>query len=132
MLDGLARGAVNGYTNAIKVYADQVWTPENPYTDVPQNRLFRANGSQRSSRHLFDGDYLWLKNLTIGYVFPAFGKQEYRLRLFASGQNLWALTDYPGLDPDADVYRAGQAEQGAILSPPPAKRTYTMGVNLDF
>jgi len=132
MLDGLARGAVNGYTNAIKEYADQAWTPDNRYTDVPQNRLFEANGSQRSSRHLFDGDYLRLRNLTLGYNFPAFGARGYRLRLYASGQNLWTLTDYPGLDPDADFYRAGQAEQGAILSPPPAKRTYTMGFNLDF
>ena len=132
MLDGLTTLGVWGATNVLKEYADRVWTPENPHTDVPQNRLFQANGSQRTSRNLFDGDYLRLKNLTLGYVFPAFGKQGYRLRLFASGQNLWTLTGYPGLDPDADFYRAGQAEQGAILSPPPAKRTYTMGVNVDF
>lgn len=132
MLDGGACSGVWTYTNVLKDCADRVWTPENRYTDIPQNRLFQGNGAGRTSRNVYDGDYLRLKNLTLGYAFPPFGARNNRLYVFASCQNLWIWTNYPGLDPDANIYSARQAEQGATLSPPPAERTYTMGFNLAF
>ncbi|MCB0583594.1 MAG: hypothetical protein KDD10_30215, partial [Phaeodactylibacter sp.] len=66
------------------------------------------------------------------YTFPALGKRNYGLHLYATAQNLVTFTDFPALDPDTDVFSAGQAEKGAILGNPPAKRIFTFGFNLDF
>ena len=123
---------ISGDGNAIKKYADDVWTPTNTDTNVPENRLGEQNGNQRSSAKIFDGDYLRVKNVSLGYTFQNLGRRNYQLRIFMAAQNLFLLTNYPGLDPDSSTYPAKQAEQGATISLPPSSRSYTMGFNLDF
>ena len=55
--------------NQYASYANR-WTPENPTSDIPSatdsssNRVF-------SSRIIEDGSFLRLKNVTLGYTFPA-------------------------------------------------------------
>lgn len=49
----------------------------------------------QSSVHLQKGDYIKLKNLTIGYTLPAvLSKKVYaqNIRFFASGENLFTIT----------------------------------------
>ncbi len=52
---------------------------------------------------LLDAAYLRLKNLSIGYTVPRSFTQKIRLqslRIYASGDNLFTITKYPGADPE--------------------------------
>ena len=44
---------------------------------------------------------MWLKNLEIGYTFDSEAIGVKNLRIYASGQNLFTITDYTGLDPES-------------------------------
>ena len=48
-------------------------------------------------------DYLKLKNFTLGYTFPEklTGKIKLqKIRVYVSGENLFAITSFPGMDPE--------------------------------
>ena len=86
-----------------------------------------------SSFHVEDGDFIKLDNATIGYTFDtepiAWMK---KLRVYVSGQNLFTITDYTGVDPEVRLNDGGDN-----LSPGIDRRnTYfrqagvTFGVNL--
>ncbi|RNC64031.1 TonB-dependent receptor [Proteiniphilum sp. X52] len=88
------------------------YDPENPsdprtnlYSDNP--RLTNNSGSSQSeltnTRWLYKGDFLKLKNLTFGYTLPKSLVQKIyiqNMRVFLSGENLWTITSYPGIDPE--------------------------------
>ena len=51
----------------------------------------------------YRGDYVKLKNVQIGYTLPKRLTQKIamqKFRLFVSGENLFTITKYPGLDPE--------------------------------
>ncbi len=124
-------GPFNGSSNYTKNTLDS-WTPENTDATIPEARLFETNGQQRTSRNVFDADYLRLKNLTLGYTFPVKSTTIKNLRAFITAQNLFLFTSFPGLDPDTEVYSARQAEQGATLGTMPLARSFTAGFNIEF
>lgn len=56
-----------------------------------------------SDFHVKDGSYLKIKNVSIGYSLPesaisAIGAEK--VRIYVSGQNIFAFTDYDGVDPE--------------------------------
>jgi TonB-linked SusC/RagA family outer membrane protein len=56
-----------------------------------------------SDRWLYNGAYLRLKNLTLGYTLPQqLTKKIYaeKLRVFLSTENVFTITSFPGLDPE--------------------------------
>ncbi len=116
--------------NQLREAAFNSWTPENPNTDIPEARLFQNNGNQNSGRWISDADFLRLKNLQVGYTTPRIGNSDMRLRFFFSGQNLWLVSAYDGLDPEATGSGANSPFQGSIFFSRPQSRTFTFGVNL--
>ena len=63
---------------------------------------FNDNGGSRvSSVFVEDASYLRLKNIEIGYTFTKSIPGVNSLRLYVSGQNLFTITDYTGLDPES-------------------------------
>ncbi len=114
------------------------WRPENPNTDVPKansSRSFRV-----SDRFIYDASYIRLKNLVIGYTLPKaiLDKINIRkLRVYASAQNIYTLTDYPGLDPEVGYENAGNSQDGnrnlgLDYASYPNVKSYTFGINLGF
>ncbi len=109
------------------------WTAETP-TNIPL--LWNTQMSGRaSSRFLYDGSYIRMKNLTLAYQIPPTILQKLHvrsLRLYMMGENLLTFTKYPGSDPE--FFRA--SGQGANISPGiaditmPQVRTITFGLNL--
>lgn len=104
--------------------------PDDPRTNTSSKnaRLTANEGNNQqgetSTLHLYKGDYLKLKNLTIGYSLPekiankVFMKG---LRVYVSGENLFNITSYPGQDP----------EMGAGLGYA-TMRQISLGANLTF
>ena len=83
--------------------------PNDPRTNInakyPRLTLGES-GSQNvvSSTHfLYSGDYLKLKNLTIGYTLPKHVTNKIfaqSIRFYLSGENLFSIDDFPGQDPE--------------------------------
>jgi TonB-linked SusC/RagA family outer membrane protein len=80
-----------------------------------------------SSQFLEDASFVRLKNFSIAYRFPRKWLKIADARLSLSAQNLFTLTKYKGLDPEATNYLYG-ADWGAY----PVPRTYTLGLKIDF
>ncbi len=117
---------------------DQLRRWQNPgdITDVPQARLYGANGTGESSRYVSDGSYVRLKTVTLGYNVPSSIVTRMKLtkaRIYASAQNLATFTDYKGWDPEvnSDTY-ASNVNQGIDFYSAPQARTITFGINLGF
>lgn len=117
---------------------DQIraWTRENPNTDIPEARLFFNNGAQPSTRFLYDGSFVRLRNVTLGYNFPKAlleGININSLRLYISGQNLLLFTNYRGWDPEVNADDVvTNIAQGYDFYTAPQPRTITVGINLGF
>jgi hypothetical protein len=84
---------------------------ENPRTNLtakyPRFTTSWDNNLQASTRFLFKGDYLKLKNLTVGYTIPKFITNKFTIqsfRVYFSGENLLTITDFPGQDPELGAY----------------------------
>ena len=89
-----------------------------------------TNSNKASSRFLEDGSYLKLRNLTIGYnlALPQFYISN--LRIFASGENLFTLTDYSGVDPE--IPPANGKITGVTTAVYPSTRKFMFGLNVTF
>lgn len=117
---------------------DQLRRWQNPgdITDMPQVRFNYGNSSNASSRHVEDGDYLRLKNITFGYKLPAIALERLHIssaRIFLSGVNLLTFTKYTGWDPEVNAdYRSTNRNQGADFYSAPQIKTWTVGLNIGF
>ena len=112
------------------------WQKPGDKTMVPQLRLGYDNGTSSSSRYVYDGDYVRLKNITLGYNFPKslIGKWRLKsLRLYVTGVNVLTFTDYPGWDPEVNAdYRATNKNQGGDFYSAPQIKNYSVGLNIGF
>lgn len=115
------------------------WQNPGDITDVPQARLNYfgyANGIAASSRYIYDGSYLRIKNVTLGYNLPQSVLQKLKLtstRIYVTGQNLFTFTKYPGWDPEVNSdYRAGNRNQGADFYSAPQIKSIVFGLNVGF
>ncbi|MPR35566.1 SusC/RagA family TonB-linked outer membrane protein [Salmonirosea aquatica] len=112
------------------------WQKPGDITNVPQARLFGANGTAESSRYLQKGDYLRLKNATLSYTLPVSLTSRAKLdrvRLYVTGQNLLTFTKYTGWDPEVNAdYLAGNIGLGNDFYSAPQAKTIIVGLNLGF
>jgi iron complex outermembrane receptor protein len=75
-----------------------------------------------------------LDNMTLGYTFNTKNvKWLDKARVYVTGQNLFVITGYTGLDPETDMNRNdGLAPGVEDREFYPKARTFTLGVNLVF
>jgi TonB-dependent starch-binding outer membrane protein SusC len=127
-------GRVRPNMNYFATYANR-WTPENP-----SNEYFRVNGGgpldfAYSTRVIEDGSYLKLKTVQLGFNFPQKLIRRIKLnnlRLYASAQNLWTLTNYSGFDPEVSKFGSSALRPAFDYSVYPHARTITFGLNVSF
>jgi TonB-dependent starch-binding outer membrane protein SusC len=132
---------VGQYASANGIYEDNqtkdqlnAWTPTNTVTDVPEARFFRGNGNQPSSRYIFDGSYMRVRNVILSYNLPKRLLSKIRLdkmRVYVSATNLATFTKYKGWDPEvnSDTFTSNFA-QGNDFYTPPMPRTILFGFNI--
>jgi TonB-linked SusC/RagA family outer membrane protein len=77
------------------------WNGEGTSNTTPRVTFNNNGGGNVSSVFVEDASYLRLKNIEIGYTFNKTILGIKDLRLYASGQNLFTITDYTGLDPES-------------------------------
>lgn len=124
----------SGVANGSKTLLN-AWTPSQQNTMVGELRYMRTYYDSYPDTHwLQDGSFIRLQNLTVGYNFPKKISDKIgldRLRLYASGQNLFLITKYNGYDPEISTFD-GDFGQGIDDFGEPRARTYTVGLNVNF
>jgi len=92
-----------------------------------------------STRFLEKGDFLRLQNATIGYNLPFSGEGAIKsLRFALTGQNLFVITNYSGLDPEVSTNPASGdllndlPTAGIDYTSYPRPRTITIGLSATF
>lgn len=106
------------------------WTTENRYTDIPKVTIGSNSYSIVSSRFLFNGDYMRLRALTLGYTLPKSWMEKIKIksaRVYFQGDNL--LTFKLGNLPDGTDPEVLNGTQGTNST---AARTISFGVNVNF
>ncbi|WP_298487881.1 TonB-dependent receptor [uncultured Maribacter sp.] len=112
------------------------WTPENPDSDI-MSILGDADGDfgfSANSTQIEDASYLRLSNITLGYNIPKSVLEKIglrNLRIYASGDNLFLLSDYTGYDPDVSV-GGNQITPGQDIDSYPRSRQFRIGVQVGF
>ncbi len=104
------------------------------------NRFPRLTmGSHTNSQYISDiyienGDYVKIQNITFGYdLKSALPKMPFgQARLYITGQNLFTLTGYSGMDPEIGYGYDQSWVSGIDLGFYPNPRTYLIGLNLTF
>ena len=90
------------------------------------------DAAQASSYYLEDGSFVKLDNITLGYNVPVkkLGFMQ-NLRLYLTGQNLFTITGYKGIDPEVDM--VGLDNMGIERTRYyPASRSFILGLNVTF
>ncbi len=108
------------------------WTPGNPSTSMPR-AVFNnpSNPTRFSDRFVENAGYFRLRNLQIGYSLPKVLLAQsgfiQNLRIFATGVNLFTITNWTGLDPETD-----SNFPDPLTNRTPTTRQYLIGVNATF
>lgn len=123
------------YTDRNQMKLQKGWSRWEKPGDIATHPVAKYNnqdkGNSPSSRYLEDSDYLKLRSLTLGYNFDLkrYGIQS--LRFSVSGENLFTITDYSGVDPEIPASNGtvmGTAGPGIY----PSVRRVMFGLNVTF
>ena len=127
--DGFYNGFDNQTTELLKV-----WTKPGDITNVPRSGYYYGSGASNSTRWLYKGDYLRLKNLTFGYNIPGSASKALGIksaRFYVSGVNLFTATKYIG-DPEVNTNVVSNISGGEDFYTIPQAKTFTFGLNVKF
>lgn len=115
------------------------WKQPGDITNIPRLGYSYPTGQRESTRWMYDGSYIRLRQLTLGYNLPSKIAGSLNIkgaRLFVSGQNLWLKTDYPS-DPEVNTVGTGgtgipNISAGTDFYTIPQPRTISFGLNVRF
>jgi len=106
---------------------------ENTQSDRP--RLLYNQDIYLTGDNIYDASYIKLKSLTLAYALPNSILKKLHINnmnVFASGMNLFTITNYPGPDPEVSDNPGSVIGGGRDISSFPTVRTYTLGLRLGF
>ncbi len=124
------------WNNSIEVLSG--WRKPGDITNIPKP-VYGDNISNGSglpmSFNVFKGDFIKLKNVTLGYNVPQSVIAKAKItsaRFYVSGQNLLIFTKYPGPDPEVSSNGNGSIGQGIDRNTVANGRTISFGLNIGF
>jgi TonB-linked SusC/RagA family outer membrane protein len=85
--------------NRLTLFFNDRWTPDNIYAKMP--KAGTDSRSFYSDLLVFDGSYLRIKQIQVGYKLPASFFHKFKLtstRIYISLEDLYTFTKYPGMD----------------------------------
>ncbi|MCG8310220.1 MAG: TonB-dependent receptor [Cytophagales bacterium] len=121
------------------------WTVNNPTNDHPRPDQNQERPRDGDTRGYFDGSYLKLRNVTLGYTFPSSITEKLRmsfLRVYVSAQNPWFTSKYDTFDPEIgedvvenstrDLTEEGLETPRVNSNTIPTNKTFLFGINFKF
>lgn len=95
----------------------------------------QSNSTRLSTFYIQDGSYFRCTNITLGYSFPkslANKLNVSNIRIYASVDNAFTITDYKGYNPEVDYSGGSNLTPGVDYGNYPLARAYNLGVKLTF
>ena len=95
----------------------------------------QSNSTRLSSFYIQDGSYFRCTNITLGYTFPkaiANTIKVSNIRIYASVDNAFTITDYKGYNPEVDYSGGSNLTPGVDYGNYPLARAYNLGIKLTF
>lgn len=138
MVNAFKHSTVEGRNDASPIFSH--FNPGDFWQKPGDNPKFPAYGNYSYSSQQYSGrissgiervHYCKLKQLTLGYNIPDKLMRKLRLssvRAFITGENLWTITNYSGLDPEVVSVHSG-IDTGAAY---PLARKWTLGLTVNF
>lgn len=118
--------------NQLTFFTKDRWTTNNPHGSMPRANATDYTKFMKSSGAVLDGSYFKIKQIQLGYTFPkSLTKKAYieNLRLYASLEDFFTFTSYPGFDPEVTgVGSALGVDKGSY----PNSKKVVLGVSLTF
>jgi TonB-linked SusC/RagA family outer membrane protein len=123
------------YSQVIYQHQLDYWTPQNPDARYPR---LAASGSQSnannfrrgSDMYIFDGKYLRVKNVQVGYTLPAGVAKKVgmrKVRAYLTGQNILTFSPMKFIDPESTELNSNVTAGGANSA-----RSYPLPVYYGF
>ena len=132
-LGGQPDGLNINYTTLV----NDTWAPDN--TSATYARFGSATHFLPNSSSIFDASYIRLRSASIRYNFPNEWFKEIGISnasLQLAGNNLFTITNYPGIDPESVGRQRGGSSVAFAndndLFAYPQTRTFTIGLNVSF
>lgn len=128
-------GFAGGYDNQLSDVLNR-WQKPGDITNVPRLAYYYADGGAytENSRWIYDGSYIRLKTVTLGYTLPKSVINTLKissLRVYVAGYNLWTKTKYFG-DPEINSDVLGNIAGGIDYYTVPQAKQITVGLNVKF
>ena len=105
------------------------WQKPGDVTDVPRFVINNTDlGNSQSSRFLYDGSFMRVKNITLGYSLKKNWLEAIHLstlRLYVTAENPFTWAKHKGMDPES-------ALTGLTNNDIPNVKTFTLGLNVGF
>lgn len=119
--------------------AGSINNARNVTTDVPTSGEAGSAEAAVSTRFLEKGNFWRMNNINLGYTLPmSDGGFFNSFRVYISGQNLFVITDYTGLDPEVSSNPAdfdllnGLPTAGIDYTAYPRPRIFSLGLTASF
>lgn len=127
---------IDGVFNVEKRLGNFWRSPENPGSgDVP--RTSKANATENfrvaNSTWVSKGDYLTIRNITLGYTFTNTHFRYFKsARLYGAVNQAFVFTRYKGQNPEVNDLRESSIQIGVDNGSYPIPRTFLIGINVNF
>ena len=123
----------NDVLNSPKIqYTNPEWLPGmNVFKEALTSKIHPADANTFTDYYLEDGSFLRMENITLGYTFklkPSLMIKK--LRVYATGQNLFVISKFSGMDPEVDMDGLAPGILSAHYIP--RARTFSFGANISF
>lgn len=111
------------------------WHGEGTSNRIPRYVQGDGYNWQSSDLYVYDGSYMRLKNLQLGYTLPEnITKKVFvsKFRVYVAAENLFTWTKYHGFDPEISPATNDGKTLGIDYGVYPQSRVWTIGFNLAF
>lgn len=126
-----------GVQNQLKIVADRWKSKTQPGNGIVQRAIRNdyAFGISNTSRYLFDGSFIKIRNINLAYNFSSrlISRLKFQsLQLYADASNVFVFTDYPSFDPEGSTSGDNVARSGLDFFSYPNPRIFSLGVRVGF
>lgn len=126
-----------GVQNQLAMVADRWKSLDDPGKGVVQRAVRNdyAFGISNTSRYLFDGSYIKVRNVNLSYSFTPQLISRLKLQslsVYADASNVLVFTDYPSFDPEGSTTGDNISRSGIDFFSYPNPRIFSLGIRAAF
>jgi TonB-linked SusC/RagA family outer membrane protein len=127
-----------GVQNQLSIMADRWKSLDSPGAGTMSRAIrndYAFGFSAGTSKYMFDGSYIRIRNVNLSYMFPKTLTDRIKLQslsIFADVTNLYTFTNYPGFDPEGGTGGDNIGKTGIDFFAYPNPRTWSAGLRVTF